>query len=220
MRALESFFVGYRSWLRGFVPGLDGGLRGPAEDREFARYAEVVGAPLPGELREWWGIHDGEGGSETAGGAIGGLVMLGVESSLREWGIWSALRAETSDATMRELRAFSESVPAAAVRLEYSAAGWLPVLKESMEANYLGVDLAPGPRGAVGQVVNFGRDEDRKVVIARSLTDLLSFIAAEVGRGEFVVSSVQPSGQPVLAHRRGRLISVLSDLAESQGPLR
>jgi hypothetical protein len=62
--------------------------------------------------------------------------------------------------------------------LEYSASGWLPLLKESVEVNYLGLES-----------------------------------------GEFVVSSVQPGGQPVLAHRRGRLISVLRDLAESRGPL-
>lgn len=39
-------------------------------------------------------------------------------------------------------------------------------------------------------------------------------------RDEFVVCSVQPGGQPVLAHRRGRLISVPCDLAESRDPWR
>jgi cell wall assembly regulator SMI1 len=133
--------------------------------------------------------------------------------------MWSSLRAETTDADMQVLKCCSESFPVEAVQLEYSVAAWLPILKESMEANYLGLDLAPGPGGVPGQVINFGRDEDQKVVISRSMTDLLGFIASEADSGEFVVSSVQPGGQPILAHRRGRLISVLSEIAESRGPL-
>jgi hypothetical protein len=82
------------------------------------------------------------------------------------------------DADMRALSSCSESIPPEAVQLEYSAAGWLPILKESMEVNYLGLES-----------------------------------------GEFVVSSVRPGGQPVLAHRRGSLIAVLCELAESRGPL-
>ena len=216
---LDSFFEAYRSWLRGVVPGLDGALRGPAEDAALDRYEEVVGAELPGELGQLWRIHDGEAGPEPSGGTVGGLVFLGVERSLSEWAEWSFLRAETSDADMQALRMFSESVPPGVVQSEYTAAGWLPVFKESMEANYLGPDLSPGPGGVPGQVINFGRDEDRKVVISRSMSNLLGFIASEAEKGEFVLSSVQPGGQPVLAHRRGRLISVLRDLAESRGPL-
>nr|WP_241998313.1 SMI1/KNR4 family protein [Kribbella sp. VKM Ac-2500] len=216
---LNSFLVAYRSWLRGIVPGLDGAFRGPAEDAALDRYEDAVGAELPGELGQLWRIHDGEAGPEPSGGTIGGLVFLGVERSLSEWAMWSSIRAETSDADLQALSTFSESVPAEAVQSEYSAAGWLPILKESMEANYLGPDLAPGPGGVPGQVINFGRDEDRKVVISRSMSDLLGFLTSEAERGEFVVSSVHPGGQPVLAHRRGRLISVLCDLAESRGPL-
>jgi cell wall assembly regulator SMI1 len=219
MMNLDSFFAFYRSWLRGVAPGLDATFRGPVDDAELDRYQEAVGAELPGELRQLWRIHNGEGGPEAHGGTIGGLIFLGLETSLREWSDWASLRAETSDADMHALRTFSESVPPEAVQLEYTAAGWLPILKESMEGNYLGLDLAPGPGGLPGQVINFGRDEDRKAVISRSMSDLLGFIASEAERGEFVVSSVQPSGQPVLAHRRGRLISVLRRLAESHGPL-
>lgn len=216
---LDSFFVTYRAWLRGVVPSLDAALRAPVPDAALDRYEEAVGARLPGELRQLWKIHDGEGGPEPSGGTIGGLVFLGVDASLREWTNWSSLRAETSEADMQLLRTFSEAVPPDAVQLEYSAAGWLPLLKESMEGNYLGLDLAPGPSGTPGQVINFGRDEDRKVVISRSISDLLGYIASAAERGDFVVSSVQPGGQPVLALRRGRLISVLCDLAESRGPL-
>lgn len=216
---LDAFFATYRAWLRGVVPGLDATLRGPAVEAEVDRYEETIRAELPAELRQLWAIHDGEDVAEPSGGTIGGLVFLGVAESLREWADWSSLRDETSDEDMQALRTFSESVPAEAVQLEYTAAGWLPILKESMEGNYLGLDLAPGPGGLRGQVINFGRDEDRKAVICRSMSDLLGFIASEVQQGEFVVSSVEPSGQPVLAHRRGRLIPVLRRLAESRGPL-
>ncbi|MFI7067416.1 SMI1/KNR4 family protein [Kribbella sp. NPDC050124] len=216
---LDAFFATYRGWLQGVAPGVDATLRGPATEAEVDRYEETVGAELPAELRQLWAIHDGEAEAEPSGGTIGGLVFLGVAESLREWADWSSLRDETSDEDMQALRMFSASVPADAIQQEYTAAGWLPILKESMEGNYLGLDLAPGPGGQPGQVINFGRDEDRKAVISRSMSDLLGFIASEAQQGEIVVSSVEPRGLPVLAHRRGRLISVVRRLAESRGPL-
>jgi cell wall assembly regulator SMI1 len=216
---LDSFFATYRAWLRTVVPRLDGALRGPGAEVDFNRYEDAVGAVLPDELRQLWRTHNGEAGPEPIGGAVGGLVFLGADESLREWREWSSLRGDTSPRDMEDLRSLSESAPPEAVQLEYTTAGWLPILKESMESNYLGVDLAPGPGGLVGQVINFGRDEDRKTVISLTMSDLLGFIASEAQRGEFVVSSAQPSGEPVLVHRRGRLLSVLRNLAEARGPL-
>jgi cell wall assembly regulator SMI1 len=119
---LDSFFEMYRSWLHGIVPSLAAALRESVSAAELDRYEEAVGMELPGELGQLWRIHDGEAGAEPSGGTIGGLVFLGVERSLREWVMWSLLRAETGDADMRALSCCSESVPAEAVQLEYSAA--------------------------------------------------------------------------------------------------
>jgi cell wall assembly regulator SMI1 len=46
----------------------------------------------------------------------------------------------------------------------------------------LGIDLAPDVRGNVGQVINFGRDEEHKVA-AQSLEAFIEWFIDELGAG-------------------------------------
>ncbi|MFJ9499072.1 SMI1/KNR4 family protein [Brevibacillus centrosporus] len=45
---------------------------------------------------------------------------------------------------------------------------WLPISKD-WGGNHLGLDLDPDEQGRMGQVINFGRDEEVKYVVALSL---------------------------------------------------
>jgi hypothetical protein len=56
--------------------------------------------------------------------------------------------------------------------------GWIPLLSD-WEGNHIGVDLEPGPSGKVGQVINFGRDEEEKYVLFPSVVDLVEWLATE-----------------------------------------
>jgi cell wall assembly regulator SMI1 len=49
--------------------------------------------------------------------------------------------------------------------------------------NGLGLDLAPEPGGQVGQVINYGSDDDYRAVLAPSLTDLLGQVAQLIRAG-------------------------------------
>lgn len=212
----------YERNIEGISPGLCQDLRSPASSAALDALEELIGYQLPAELRELWLLHDGQLSPEERGlGLLGGLVFLSIEGVQLEWLNWRKRREETSVDEMAELSMLSVSVPEGVIRPEYTWPGWIPVGKEVLQRNYLGIDLDPGPLGTSGQLIIFGRDEDEKTLIARCLGDFLSFLALEARRGAFVVVDGTFNGVtvPLLKHREGRFLSVLQRLAEEKGPL-
>lgn len=59
----------------------------------------------------------------------------------------------------------------------------------SYHNGYLGVDLDPGPRGLRGQVINFERDDEHKIVLAWSWGWFLRDLVEELERGSFVANA-------------------------------
>ena len=66
----------------------------------------------------------------------------------------------------------------------YINSRWIPLTADG-SGNHIGLDLDPWPRGRVGQVILFGRDEDVKVVLAESLGKFLEWIAGLLEGGNF-----------------------------------
>jgi cell wall assembly regulator SMI1 len=77
-------------------------------------------------------------------------------------------------------------VPARCDPPELRLPGWIPLHWDG-NRNYLGIDLDPGPRGVVGQVINFGGDEHSKYVLATSWGRFLEDFADELEAGNFAI---------------------------------
>ncbi|GMF03493.1 unnamed protein product [Ambrosiozyma monospora] len=73
---------------------------------------------------------------------------------------------------LRELPT-QKSIPPEYVQLTYANSGWVPLVTD-YTGNHIGVDIAPGPKGTVGQVIIFGRDYDTKYVIASNWGEFLT----------------------------------------------
>ncbi|NPC91257.1 hypothetical protein HOO54_03060 [Bacillus sp. WMMC1349] len=56
-----------------------------------------------------------------------------------------------------------------------SILSWIPISSDG-SGNHIGIDLDPDKEGKVGQVINFGADEEVKYVIAYQLKDFLIHI--------------------------------------------
>jgi hypothetical protein len=69
---------------------------------------------------------------------------------------------------------------------------------------YFGLDLNPGLNGVVGQVVNFGRDEENKYVLATNWARFLADVADELEAGNFAVDPKRESEEfQMIRPRRG-----------------
>ncbi len=104
-------------------------------------------------------------------GLLAGLEIYNIDEMYEEWKSW---REFDSDATLNDARYYS-SLPAGAVKCRYTNPKWIP-LAHDYASNYIGVDLDPDEQGVIGQVINFGRDENDKRVFANSLEEFFRLL--------------------------------------------
>jgi cell wall assembly regulator SMI1 len=144
-------------------------------------------------------------------GILGGLCLFGPEESAGESDKWRDLMTSGQgfQAIANPDWDASHSLDPDAVNAVYFAAGWIPLLGEPLEANYLAVDLVPLSSGVPGQVILCGRDEDHKCVVAPDLTALLKALAAECNGGAWEVVKGKSKTQDFFYMKRqgGRLLS-------------
>lgn len=194
------------SWLDGHLPGLTMTLRPGVSGEDLAKFEAAIGRALPDDVRESWLIHDGqqpfpegvkskyfEAGSCGAPGVIFGqelnpLVSLDSmleKSVLREWLSWSKSLEAASERDDDEVDEGCTSSPEGAIRRRHLNRGWIPLGMGEGNSNYFGVDLDPDPNGVVGQVINFGVDEEEKYVLAAGWAQFLEDYADELEAGNF-----------------------------------
>lgn len=98
-----------------------------------------------------------------------------------------------------------ESVPEGAIQRVYAHPGWIPLISDYL-GNNIGVDLAPGPKGRWGQVIIFGREFDRKYVVAPSWAAFLMTFADDLENGDHLIVDETEVGELTFRASNGRLI--------------
>ena len=91
------------------------------------------------------------------------------------------------DGMLDEFSQECTSSPEGAIQRLHACRAWIPLV-EMNDSNHIGIDLDPGPSGGVGQVINFGRDQEQKYVLARSWAHFLEDVADELESGNFVIT--------------------------------
>jgi cell wall assembly regulator SMI1 len=187
------------AWLDAHLPPYKHTLRPGLSKKDLAKFEKAVGMPLPEDVRQSLRIHDGQchlpddvfdalleedHDTEPQGliGVVFGEKLLDLESALKEWRRW----AKIADENFSDVDEWQKSFPEGAVQRRYATRGWIP-LGALTDSDYFGVDLNPGPNGVVGQVINFGRDEENKYVLATSWARFLSDVADELEADNFTV---------------------------------
>lgn len=165
--------------LRDQLPELERSWRPPAALEAIVEAEQALGVRLPDEVRQLYGLHDGQ--EEDGPGLFFGLPFLPLEQMVAEWQSWASLADEYAD------EGWHYSVPAGWIQERYIHLPWVPISKD-WGGNHLGVDMGPGEHGVTGQMINFGRDEETKYVIAESLGELLQWIAHEAEAGNYTIS--------------------------------
>ncbi|WP_165956490.1 SMI1/KNR4 family protein [Kribbella antibiotica] len=205
----------YEHWLSSASDLLHAELVGPAAEVEIADCERSVKQSLPDELRALWSVCGGQTTIDEGVGVLPGFDFLGPAQTAREWQVWEDVRLR---AAPHEFAVFSESarsVPEGSILHTYSSPGWIPVWREEMAANYIGIDMTPGPSGNAGQVITFGRDQEVKIVLSVSLGALMEFVVAEAGR----VEVVNEADGVFLKHAEGSFLEFLKEQALRTGPL-
>ncbi|MBL8800034.1 MAG: SMI1/KNR4 family protein [Planctomycetia bacterium] len=169
--AARSAWNRIETWCQRHCPGLVSVFNLGATAEEIDAIERAIGQTLPTDVRESFAIHNG------AGRFLFGDEMLTAEDVVRRWQVWR----EVEDYN-EEFRDNMKSFPERAIALAYTVPGWIPLTSDG-GGNHLGVDLTPGPAGTIGQVINFGRDEEHKCVLASGWAEFLADFATFLESG-------------------------------------
>jgi len=151
-------------------------LNPPASEEEIQKVENEMAIQFPDELRAFYLLHNGE--KEGGPGLFFGLPFLSLNDVLQEWQIWAQLEEEYA------LEGASYSVPTGYIKERYINRNWIPISKD-FGGNNIGIDVDPDHKGRIGQIINFGRDEEIKYVIANQLSDFLLFISETILQGQY-----------------------------------
>ena len=139
------------------------------ENAHILKIEKSMNVQFNEELRDWFQIIGNAEYGVT--GLLAGLEVYAVDAMYEEWKSW---REFDGDAGLNDPNLYC-SVPSKAVKCRYTNPKWIP-LAHDYSANYIGVDLDPDTQGIIGQVINFGRDENTKRVFANSMAEFFQLL--------------------------------------------
>lgn len=139
-------------------------LHPSATDADFAKFRAETNLEFPSALEPIYRMNNGQG---EGMGLFFGLEFLSLDGIIKQWKSWAEIHAQELDGTLENMAQFSTSYPPKSIKIAYTNTKWLP-FSYDYAGNYLGVDLDPDVAGTSGQIINFGRDEEAKIVFAVS----------------------------------------------------
>ncbi|RYE01286.1 MAG: beta-1 3-glucan biosynthesis protein [Sphingobacteriales bacterium] len=181
------------SWLQANLPEVASDLQPGAAQNELQHFVTSLGINVPDEFLCLYAWHNGQE-MKVISGPWYGLNFLPLHRVLQECLMWRQVLQESSEESLRKLSSQMSSTPDGFVKMEYANEKWIPFAYDGA-GNYLGVDLDPDERGAYGQVINFGRDEERKIAISPSIGSFLTWFLDELLSGNVNIKEESDGGR-------------------------
>ena len=142
-------------------------LNAPATQSDFVAFKNQTNLDFPSSLKPIYEVNNGQ---KDGTGLFSGLEFLSINEIVRQWQSWNDTYQEELDGTLENMSESCTSFPPQAIKIAYSNPKWIP-FSYDYSGNHIGIDLDPDVAGKVGQVINFGTDEEDKVVIAENFED-------------------------------------------------
>lgn len=179
-------------WCAQNAPILLSRLRPGATKTTIRNLEAAAKVSLPDDVRESYLIHNGSepytGSNAYCPGILFGCPLDSIERVFKGLKFARKLHSELMKQDEEHSSGLADratSFPEGAIKLSYTNPSWVSL--SDSEPNNIGIDLDPGINGILGQVINFGRDEDNKYVLAQSWAHLLQDIADELEAGNVLL---------------------------------
>lgn len=176
---LKNAWEHIEKWLLKQTPEAESWLNPPATPEEIQEAETTLGITFPEDVKASYLRHNGQ--SQDAPYLLYGWEWLSLERICSEWSIWKELLdagtfagSENNGADQRVLKDWWHSA-------------WIP-LTYSGSGDHHCLDLAPGPQGLAGQIIQMWHDEGSRPVMATNFSVWISGFAHALQNGEFVYS--------------------------------
>ena len=181
------------NWLKIHLPEVAIDLNPGATENELQRLTDAIGVQLPNDFMQLYAWHNGQGMSVKSG-LWYGLIFLSLDHVQSQCEMWKKSLEESTQESLTNLAGCMKSTPPGFVKRQYANPHWVPFAYD-WGGNYLGIDLSPDEKGTYGQVINFGRDEERKIAVAPSIRSFLSWMNNELSAGNFNIKEESGGGR-------------------------
>ena len=184
----------YKEALLAKMPFLSKTLRAGVKSDAIKAAETQMGIIFPEALKKLYLTNDGDDGKALCG-MICGFHFLSLEALRSEW---RSLKTIADNPELNNRGQFS-SDPVGCVRKCYADAKWIPICTDG-SGNFIGIDLDPDLSGTAGQVINFGRDEYNKTVLAGDLNAFFERLMRFVNSNDFYIDDYD--GEEVIMFRK------------------
>jgi cell wall assembly regulator SMI1 len=181
------------AWLQQEIPELLADLNPGCSEVKLTELERRLDCQLPADFKAFYKIHDGQRGDTT--GLFFGLPFLSTDALYDHWSTWRELSPEDFANEITGM-----SYPPEAIIPTYINLQWIPFTHDG-SGNHLGIDLAPGPTGTLGQVINFGPDELDRYVLAPSLEAFVRWTVDQYQSGNVTIAFRPEYGRRILTIR-------------------
>lgn len=164
----------YTTWLESKLPNVYNTLNSGCTRDEILSLEQELNVSLPKDFYDLYLVNNGDDSDSLLQvGSFLSLEFLSLENIKLVWSRWKDLYNKNTN------NKYCTSKPKGHIKKLYANPKWIPLFDDG-GGNHIGLDLDPDVKGTYGQVINFGRDEDQKIVIAKSLKDFIHFIAEKI----------------------------------------
>ncbi|MEQ9944254.1 SMI1/KNR4 family protein [Pectobacterium aroidearum] len=218
MRRLDDL----ESWLINQLPEVVEDLNPGATQNELDAFIQHIGVAVPDDFLALYRWHNGQRMEQNTG-LWYGMSFLPLASVMQEVDGWREIVNTSSDDDLTSLNYGMSSTPPHYVKPVYANPLWIPFAYD-WGGNYLAVDLDPDVQGTRGQVINCGRDEERKIAIAPSLDAFLQWMMGELNAGNVNIRLEDDGGRsfntlrPEKYHFLDALAAIFDDAPSPASP--
>jgi cell wall assembly regulator SMI1 len=171
------------SWFAIHYPAMLSDLNVGCEPASLKDLEEKIGLELPETFKDFYAVHDGQKAKNYIG-IFYDVSLLPLPAIYAQWKGWVDLIDEWGFEAMEDkFDRYQASLMPQKVKAMYANKKWIP-FAVIWDCNYLGLDFDPGPDGKCGQVINFGREEEQKTVLANSFGEFIEKYVQELEAGE------------------------------------
>jgi cell wall assembly regulator SMI1 len=189
MHSLSAF----EAWLNTHLPEVAESLNHGASELELNQFASTLNVELPSDFLALYKWRNGQSEKVNTGPWFG-LNFLPLAFAQSQCEMWRSILQDSSAESLIQPAKNMKSTPNRYVLKQYANPNWIPFAYD-WGGNYLGIDLSPDEQGTRGQVINFGRDEERKIAVAPSITAFVDWMVAELQSGNFRIQVEEDGGR-------------------------
>nr|MCR5126920.1 SMI1/KNR4 family protein [Lachnospiraceae bacterium] len=171
----------YKEALFAKMPSPKATLREGASAADIRDAENELGLRFPEELKGLYLANDGDN-KKSVCGMILGLHFLSLNEMRREW---RSMKKTLEDPAINN-NCQSTSTPEGCIKRCYGNNKWLPLASDA-SGNYIGIDLDPDIHGTAGQIINWGRDEENKMVFAKNADAFWERLTGIVNSRDFFI---------------------------------